>query len=98
MKLPMSVAWSSRTSGSALAAETSEISSRGVSFLAQKEFKKGLAVELVMTLPHELTGAGPVQVRCLGKVLRSDVCGFNRVAVVVTIERYEFLRGDRNAA
>jgi hypothetical protein len=53
-----------------------------------------------LTLPHEITLAGPVRVRCLGRVNRTegdDLLG--RSGVVAEIQRYEFLRGnDENAA
>jgi len=55
-------------------------------------------VEIVLTLPHEITLAGPVRVRCLGRVQRSEPEEPGRTGIVAEIERYEFLRGDENAA
>jgi hypothetical protein len=63
------------------------VSSRGVYFFLSKEVSSGSPVEILLTLPHEITLAGPVKVRCLG-----------RIGVVAQIERYEFLRGDEHAA
>jgi hypothetical protein len=51
-----------------------------------------------MTLPHELTQAGPVRVRCLGRVLRSSAEYSGDVGVAAAIERYEFMRNGENAA
>jgi hypothetical protein len=52
----------------------------------------------VMTLPHEITMAGPVRVRCLGRVHRSELQQAGYAGMVAEIERYEFLRTDENAA
>ena len=100
IKLPLTVRW---TSGSAIGEATTEskdVSSRGVYFFLPKEVKDGSPVEILMTLPHEITLAGPVRVRCLGRIQRSHVeeSTPGRVGVVAAIERYEFLRGDEHAA
>ena len=47
---------------------------------------------------HEITLAGPVRVRCLGRVSRSEEKEMGRIGIVAEIERYEFLRGDEFAA
>ncbi len=98
IKLPLVVRW---TSGSAIgeaSTESKDVSSRGVYFFLPKEIKEGSPIEILLTLPHEITLAGPVRVRCLGRIQRteSDVAG--KVGVVAAIERYEFLRGDEHAA
>lgn len=98
IKLPMTVRW---TSGSAIGearTESKDVSSRGVYFFLPKDVKNGSPVEIVLTLPHEITMAGPVRVRCLGRVQRSEEEGEGRSGIVAEIERYEFLRGDENAA
>ena len=72
-----------------------DVSSRGLSFLLPKAVESGALVEIVMTLPHEVTLAGPVRVRCLGRVLRClahEDSSFNTAAA---IDRYEFLRGEQ---
>ena len=100
IKLPLTVRW---TSGSAIGEATTEskdVSSRGVYFFLPKEVKDGSPVEILMTLPHEITLAGPVRVRFLGRIQRTHVeeSTPGRVGVVAAIERYEFLRGDEHAA
>ena len=68
IRLPMTVRW---TSGSAIGearTESSNVSSRGVYFVLPKGVKQGSPVEILLTLPHEITLAGPVRVRCLGRV------------------------------
>ena len=100
IKLPMMVRW---TNGSAVGeahTESKDVSSRGVYFFMPTEIKNGSPVEIVLTLPHEITLAGPVRVRCLGRIQRNEEEKEEQeqAGVVAHIERYEFLRGDENAA
>lgn len=99
IKLPMTVRW---TSGAAIGeahTESRDVSSRGVYFFLPKEVNSGSPVEIILTLPHEITLAGPVRVRCLGRVHRTEQEGLGRSGIVAEIHRYEFLRGgDENAA
>lgn len=74
---------------------TTNISSSGVLFTADREPDLGGPIEYVITLNHE--GAQSVNLRCMGKVLRAV-----RVApgtdqhlayqIAATLERYEFFR------
>jgi len=73
--------------------ESRDVSSRGVYFFLQKDVKEGSPVEILLTLPNEITLAGPVRVRCLGRVQRTESRDEGAVGVVAAIERYEFLRG-----
>lgn len=98
MRLPITLTWASKTGADEMSAETSEVSSKGVRFMAEKGMRSGTPVEFEMTLPHEVTLAGPVRVRCLGRVVRADAMEEQRVGVSVAIERYEFVRGDQSAA
>jgi hypothetical protein len=69
---------------------TKNISSCGVLFTAQRELDVGGAIEYVITLIGE--SSNPVNLKCLGKVVRR-VNGPDRPgAVAVTVERYEFVR------
>lgn len=76
MKLPLVVRW---TDGSVLgeaSTESEDVCSRGVSFMLREYPMTGLQpgslIEIVMTLPHEITMSGPVKVCCLGRVLRTE--------------------------
>jgi hypothetical protein len=93
LALPLMVRWQAESAGGVVT-ETRDVSSRGVYFLVPGAVRKDSPVELVMTLPHEVTLAGPVRVRCLGRVVRTEVRNGGRVGVVAVIERYEFLRGE----
>jgi PilZ domain len=98
MRLPLTVRWTDESVVGEVATESREVSSRGLYFHLPKGLKSGSPVEIVMTLPHELTQAGPVRVRCLGRILRTNPESIGRVGVAAAIERYEFLRNGETAA
>ena len=54
-------------------------------------------MEILLTLPNEITLAGPVRVRCLGRVQRTENREEGSVGVVAAIERYEFLRNNEES-
>lgn len=93
MRLPLKVRLEGAAPGEQMT-ESEDVSSRGVYFYLPKEVKKGADVEIMMTLPHEITLAGPVRVRCMGRIHRTERRGDQKVGVVAAIERYEFLRGE----
>ena len=97
LKLPLIVRWSGEDT-SAINTESKDISSRGVYCLLPSAVEAGAPIEIVMTLPNEITMAGPVRVRCLGKVHRTQKQDGGKLGVVATIERYEFLRADDESA
>jgi PilZ domain len=94
----MIVRWTSGSAVGEAATESRDVSSRGVYFFLPKEVTSGSPVEILLTLPHEITLAGPVKVRCLGRIKRSEPEERGRVGMVAQIERYEFLRGDEHVA
>jgi hypothetical protein len=98
IKLPMTVRWTNGAAVGEVKTESKNVSSRGVYFALPKQLKGGSPVEIVLTLPHEITLAGPVRVRCLGRVLRAEGAEEGPSGVVAEIERYEFLRADENVA
>lgn len=92
MRLPLKVRWTGDATVGEASTETKEVSSRGIYFFLPKDLKNGAPLEIVMTLPHEVTLAGPVKVRCLGHVVRTDASRETDIGVAAAIERYEFLR------
>ncbi len=94
MKLPLNVRLANSAPSADLSTQTEDVSSRGVYFYLPKDVKSGSTIEIVMTLPHEVTMAGPVRVRCTGRVARTELRGDAKIGVVAAIERYEFLRGE----
>jgi hypothetical protein len=93
----MTVRWANTNGVGEAATESRDVSSRGVYFFLPEQVVSGSPVEILLTLPHEITLAGPVRVRCLGRIKRAEAEG-GRVGLVAQIDRYEFLRSGDHAA
>ena len=93
MRLPITVRWTTGAAVGETNTESRDVSSRGVYFFLAKDVKEGSPVEILLTLPNEITLAGPVRVRCLGRIQRTEARDQGAIGVVAAIERYEFLRG-----
>ncbi len=81
-----------------LAGLTKNISSTGVLFTSGRGPEPGGPIEYVITLNHD--GPQAVNLRCIGKVIRSERVASPEVAafeVAATLERYEFAR-ERHAS
>jgi PilZ domain-containing protein len=98
IKLPLMVRWTSGSNIGEASTESQDVSSRGIYFSLPKFVQSGSPVEIVLTLPHEITLAGPVRVRCLGRIQRNEQQQPGFAGLVAEIERYEFLRNDEHAA
>jgi hypothetical protein len=72
----------------AVAGQTKNVSSAGVLFSTESPVGIGEAIEYVITFPKAPKARTPVKLHCVGKVLRED-----KSAYVVSLERYEFIRG-----
>src|SRR5205814_3818927 len=77
--------------GRELDAQTRDVSYRGLYFLAEANFKIGSAIEFVLTLPEQVTRSGDVNIRCQGKVVRTEPTQNGRTGIAAKIDRYEFL-------
>jgi hypothetical protein len=71
--------------------ETFDLSERGIGFKSQQPIGLGQSIELFFTLPTELTGRIPEDVRCTAKVVHVDnrLDPRGRTCVGATIERFE---------
>jgi hypothetical protein len=94
MRLPLSIRWTDGPVATEALSVSKDVSSRGLSFLLPKSISSGSLVEIVMTLPHEMTLAGPVRVRCLGRILRVEAHEGACFQLAAAIDRYEFLRSE----
>ena len=75
--------------------ECQDVSSHGVFFFLQQTLQNGSPLDIVLTLPFEITLAEPVRVRCEARVQRAEPAGEGRVGIAAKIERYRFLPGKR---
>jgi hypothetical protein len=72
---------------------THDVSARGAVFDLNQSAPEGTAIELVLTLPAEITLSEDIHVCCRTKVVRTiepTNCSIHRVAVL--IEKYDFTR------
>ena len=95
LKLALSVRPSGVRTAGEIVTECKDVSSHGVFFFLQESLQSGSPLELVLTLPSEITRAEPVRVRCEARVQRTEPAGEGRVGIAVKIERYRFLPGRR---
>jgi hypothetical protein len=94
LKLPITV----RAAGAAdILTESKDVSSHGVYFVLNQSLKTGSTLELLMTLPPEITHGDPVRIRCEARVKRTESIE-GGVGVAAKIERYRFLPGKRRKA
>jgi hypothetical protein len=76
----------------ALAAQTRDVSARGICFYLDTPLATGSEIEFTLTLPPEITLTESIRVRCKGKVVRVDSgIADAKVPVAAVIDEYEFL-------
>jgi hypothetical protein len=91
LRLPVSVA-DPQNDAELKAAQTRDVSARGICFFLDSNMAVGAGIEFTFTLPPEITLTESIRVRCKGKVVRvDDGNADHKVAVAAVIEEYEFL-------
>jgi hypothetical protein len=91
LRLPVSVTYSD-DGAQEKAAQTRDVSARGICFYVDSAIAAGSAIEFTLVLPPEITLTESIRVRCKGKVVRVDNSSADdKVAVAAVIEEYEFL-------
>ena len=91
LRLPVSVSYSDN-GVQEKAAQTRDVSARGICFYVDAAIAAGAAIEFTLTLPPEITLTESIRVRCKGKVVRVDEAAADgKVAVAAVIDEYEFL-------
>lgn len=73
-----------------LRAETQDVSSGGIFFVASADWQIGTEIECELRLPVKALGGRPIGILCRGKVARIVKADDNRVGVGATIDHYEF--------
>ena len=92
-QLPVIIRWRDGNEICEAQAVSEDVSSNGIYFVMREGIKEGTSVELEMTLPNQITRAGPVRVRCFGRIQRCELKEGANVGMAAAIEKYEFLRG-----
>jgi len=91
LRLPVTVSYSENGS-SEKAAQTRDVSARGICFFLDSAIEAGSPIEFTLTLPPEITLTESIRVRCKGKVVRvENGAPEGKVAVAAVIDEYEFL-------
>ena len=74
---------------------TRDVSARGVFFYFDRSLEEGTPLELVLTLPAEITLSESIRVRCKGRVIRViGGQGDGKTGVAAVIEQYDFVTGN----
>lgn len=92
MTLPVEVKGSA--AAGPVSTTTKDVSFRGVYFTVNQNFEVNSPIDLVLTLPREVTLSDDVRVHCVGHVVRVDKQPAEKggqVGVAAVIERYNFL-------
>ncbi len=96
IRLALTVRWINENVVGEVLTETCDVSARGLCFRLPQELKSGSSVEILMTVPPELTRAAPVHVRCQGHVLR--ISASSETGTIVAVETFRFIRDTEGAA
>src|SRR5271169_648129 len=74
------------------AAQTRDVSARGICFFVDSAIQAGSPIEFTLTLPPEITLTESIRVRCKGRVVRIEGGRpAKKMAVAAVIDEYEFL-------
>jgi hypothetical protein len=75
---------------------TRDISTRGLYFVIDQDVQAGSNLDIMLTLPREMTNGDEVLVKASGKIVRVESRvedGNERQGVAAVIERYDIMRG-----
>src|SRR5215468_7209965 len=76
--------------------KTRDISTRGLYFVIDQDLRDGSELDIMLTLPKEMTNGDEVLVKASGKVVRVEdrlEDGTPRRGIAAVIERYDIMRG-----
>jgi hypothetical protein len=91
---PVIIRWKDGNEMRETQVESEDLSSNGFYFFMSESINEGTCIELEMTLHNQITRAGPVRVRCFGRIQRCELKGGENVEMAAAIEKYELLRGN----
>ncbi len=70
---------------------TRDISARGAFFYLDGKMAEGTPIELILTLPSEITLTESIRVRCKGRIVRIvEPLNGSKMGVAAAIEQYDF--------
>ena len=89
LRLPVTVRYGENEQEQA--AQTRDVSARGVCFYVDSAITAGSPIDFTLTLPPEITLTESIRVRCKGRVVRVEGGTASKMAVAAVIDEYEFL-------
>jgi hypothetical protein len=90
LRLPVSVKYNNGGVHE-FAAETKDVSARGVYFFMDTGLDVGSPIEFTLTLPPEITLTESIRVRCKGRVVRVENVPESRIGIGAVIDQYDFV-------
>lgn len=100
LSLPVSIRAAAPGMAETQKGKTRDISTRGLYFVVDEDLRDGSALDIMLTLPREMTNGEEVLVKASGKVVRVEERledGTLRRGVAAIIERYDIMRGTATA-
>jgi hypothetical protein len=89
LRLPVTVRYGENEQEQA--AQTRDVSARGICFYVDSAITAGSPIDFTLTLPPEITLTESIRVRCKGRVVRVEGGTASKIAVAALIDEYEFL-------
>lgn len=89
LRLPVTVRYGENEQEQA--AQTRDVSARGICFYVDSAITAGSPIDFTLTLPPEITLTESIRVRCKGRVVRVEGGSASKMAVAAVIDEYEFL-------
>lgn len=74
-----------------IAAQTKDVSARGIYFFMDSHPQPGTHLEFTLTLPPEITLTEEIRVKCVGRVVRVENPTPGKVGIAAAIDQYEFV-------
>jgi hypothetical protein len=91
LQCPVIVRWQDGTKVHEIRTLSENISSKGVYCFLAEWIKTGASVEVMVTLPAQITVPGTVKVHCFGRVQRCESTRGEKRGIAFAFERFEFL-------
>jgi c-di-GMP-binding flagellar brake protein YcgR len=96
LSLPVMIRIPAQGSADTRNGRTRDISTRGLYFVIDQDVHAGSHLDIMLTLPREMTNGDEVLVKASGKIVRVESRmedGNERQGVAAIIERYDIMRG-----
>jgi hypothetical protein len=90
-QLPIIVRWKHGSEMREVRTVSENLGINGIYFSLAEGIKNGTPVEVMVTLPNRVTLAGPLSVRCFGRVRRCEREEGAKQGIAAAFEKFEFL-------